>query len=45
MLVQLDEEKWEVSDTVRLDEVLANLSDRAESQGRLVTHSMLALGL
>ena len=29
MLVQLDEETWEVSDTVRLEEVLANLSDRA----------------
>lgn len=37
MLVQLDEETWEVSDTVRLEEVLANLSDRAEAQGRLVT--------
>ncbi|TFG66234.1 MAG: hypothetical protein E4H32_00210 [Nitrospirales bacterium] len=37
MLVQLDEEKWEVSDTVQLEEVLANLSDRAEAQGRLVT--------
>jgi len=37
MLVQLDEETWEVSDTVRLEEVLANLSDRAQSQGRLVT--------
>ncbi len=37
MLVQLDEETWEVSDTIRLEEVLANLSDRAEAQGRLVT--------
>ncbi len=37
MLVQLDEDTWEVSDTVRLEEVLANLSDRAEAQGRLVT--------
>jgi hypothetical protein len=37
MLVQLDEETWEVSDMVRLEEVLANLSDRAEAQGRLVT--------
>jgi hypothetical protein len=37
MLVQLDEETWEISDTDRLDEVLANLSDRAEAQGRLVT--------
>ncbi len=41
MLVQLDEEKWEVSDTVRLEEVLANLSDRAESQGRLVTQLLV----
>jgi hypothetical protein len=38
MLVQLDEEKWEVSDTAQLEEVLANLSDRAEAQGRLVTN-------
>ncbi len=37
MLVQLDEETWEVSDTVPLEEVLANLNDRAEAQGRLVT--------
>ena len=37
MLVQLDEETWEVSDTVRLEEVLANLSDRAQAEGRLVT--------
>ncbi len=37
MLVQLDEETWEVSNTVRLEEVLANFSDRAEAQGRLVT--------
>ena len=37
MLVQLDEETWEVSDTDRLEEVLANLSDRAQAQGRLVT--------
>ena len=41
MLVQLDEEKWEVSDTVRLEEVLANLSDRAEAQGRLVTQLLV----
>jgi len=38
MLVQLDEEKWEMSDALQLEEVLANLSDRAEAQGRLVTH-------
>jgi hypothetical protein len=37
MLVQLDEETWEVGDTVRLEEVLANLSDRAQAEGRLVT--------
>lgn len=37
MLVQLDEKTWEVSDTDRLEEVLANLSDRAQAQGRLVT--------
>ncbi len=37
MRVQLDEETWEVSDTIRLEEVLANLSDRAGAQGRLVT--------
>ncbi len=37
MLVQLDEKTWEVNDTDRLDEVLADLSDRAEAQGRMVT--------
>ena len=37
MLVQLDEATWEVSDTDRLEDVLANLSDRAHAQGRLVT--------
>ena len=41
MLVQLDETTWEVSDTLRLDEVLANVSDRAEAQGRLVTQLMI----
>lgn len=41
MLVQLDEETWEVSDTVRLEEVLANLSDRAQAQGRLVTQLLV----
>ena len=41
MLVQLDEETWEVSDTDRLEEVLANLSDRAQAQGRLVTKLMV----
>ncbi len=37
MLVQLDEKTWEVSDTDRLGVVLADLSDRAEAQGRMVT--------
>ena len=37
MLVQLDEATWEASDTDRLEDVLANLSDRAYAQGRLVT--------
>jgi hypothetical protein len=37
MLVQLDEDTWEVSDTDRLEQVLADLSDRAQAQGRLVT--------
>ena len=37
MLVQLDEKAWEVNDTDRLEEVLADLSDRAQAQGRLVT--------
>jgi hypothetical protein len=37
MHVQLDEETWEVSDRVQLGEVLANLSDRAQAKGCLVT--------
>lgn len=37
MQVQLDEEIWEVSDTVQLAEVLANVSDRAQAKGCLVT--------
>ncbi len=37
MLVQLDKDTWEVDDMVRLDEVLADISDRAQAQGRLVT--------
>jgi hypothetical protein len=37
MLVQLDEETWEVSNTIRLEEVLATLNNQAEAQGRLVT--------
>jgi hypothetical protein len=41
MQVQLDEEIWEVSDSVRLGEVLANLSDRAQAKGCLVTELMV----
>lgn len=37
MQVQLDEEIWEVSDRAQLGEVLANLSDRAQAKGCLVT--------
>ncbi len=37
MQVQLDEEIWEVGDRVQLGEVLANLSDRAQAKGCLVT--------
>ena len=37
MQVQLDEEIWEMNDNMRLEEVLANLSDRAQAKGRLVT--------
>ena len=41
MQVQLDEEIWEMNDNVRLEEVLANLSDRAQAKGRLVTELMV----
>ncbi len=41
MQVQLDEEIWEMNDSVRLEEVLANLSDRAQAKGRLVTELMV----
>ena len=37
MQVQLDEEIWEMRDDLQLEEVLANLSDRAQERGRLVT--------
>ncbi len=37
MLVQLDEKTWEVSDTDCLEDVLADLSDRAQVEGRMVT--------
>ncbi len=41
MQVQLDEEIWEVSDSVQLGEVLANVSDRAQAKGCLVTELMV----
>lgn len=41
MQVQLDEDIWEVSDSVQLGEVLANLSDRAQAKGCLVTELMI----
>ena len=41
MLVQLDEETWEVGETDRLEEVLADLSNRAQAKGRLVTELMV----
>ena len=41
MYVQLDEEIWEVNDRVQLGEVLANLSDRAQAKGCLVTELMV----
>ena len=37
MRVQLDHDRWEMEDTARLEEVLADLSDRAQAKGRLVT--------
>ena len=41
MLVQLDEKTWEVSDTDQLEKVLADLSDRAQAQGRMVTQLVI----
>ncbi|GJL62321.1 MAG: hypothetical protein NPIRA04_09750 [Nitrospirales bacterium] len=38
MQVQLDEEVWEMSDTVRLEEVIARVSDMAHDRGCLVTN-------
>ena len=37
MRVQLDEELWEMSDSARLEEVLACVSDTAHTKGRVVT--------
>lgn len=37
MQVQLDEDIWEVNDNIQLGEILANLSDRAQAKGCLVT--------
>ena len=37
MRVQLDHDKWEMEDTARLEDVLADLSDRAQAKGCLVT--------
>ena len=41
MHVQLDEEMLEMSDSARLEEVLARISDTAEEKGRLVTKLMV----
>ena len=41
MRVQLDEEVMEMSDSARLEEVLARISDSAEEKGRLVTKLMV----
>ncbi len=38
MQVQLDEETWEMEDTVKLEEVIARLSDTAHARGCLVTN-------
>ncbi|MCA9472038.1 MAG: hypothetical protein MRJ96_13055 [Nitrospirales bacterium] len=38
MQVQLDEETWEMSDTAKLEEVIARLSDKAHERGCLVTN-------
>jgi hypothetical protein len=40
MQVQLDEDIWEVNDGVQLGEILANVSDRAQAKGCLVTELM-----
>ena len=38
MQVQLDEEIWEMADTMKLEEVIARLSDKAHERGCLVTN-------
>ncbi|GJL49451.1 hypothetical protein [Candidatus Nitrospira salsa] len=38
MQVQLDDEVWEMSDTVKLEEVIARVSDTAHARGCLVTN-------
>ena len=38
MQVQLDEEVWEMADTVKLEEVIARVSDTAHARGCLVTN-------
>ncbi|MGD9849845.1 MAG: hypothetical protein AB7T38_01125 [Nitrospirales bacterium] len=42
MRVQLDHDTWEMEDSARLEEVLADLSDRAQAKGRLVTKLTVA---
>ena len=37
MQVRLDEDIWEVNDSIQLGAILANLSDRAQAKGCLVT--------
>jgi hypothetical protein len=41
MRVKLDEDIWEVSDSVQLGQVLADLSDRAQAKGCLVTELLV----
>ncbi len=41
MQVRLDEEIWEMSDELQLERVLADLSDRAQAKGRLVTQLII----
>ena len=38
MQVQLDEKVWEMADTVKLEEVIARVSDEAHARGCLVTN-------